>query len=198
MSAEVPDPAARLYTLLRERVRLLAFVERQVGSRELAEEILQDAFVRGLEKAARVRADESVMAWFYRLLRNAIVDGRRRQATREWVKAEFSRELNAFLEGADEERGEICACMPALVETLKPEYERAIRTVDLAGGSLVDLARIDAITPGNAAVRLHRARLALGKKLRATCGACAEHGCLDCSCMKHPSAKGGSVRSPSS
>ena len=43
------------------------------GARDLAEEILQDAFVRGLSRGAgaRLRDDESAVAWFYRLLRNA-------------------------------------------------------------------------------------------------------------------------------
>jgi hypothetical protein len=31
-------------------------------------------------------------------------------------------------------------------------------------------------------VRLHRARATLRDKLRVVCGACARHGCLDCSC----------------
>jgi len=31
-------------------------------------------------------------------------------------------------------------------------------------------------------VRLHRARKALRERLTASCRACAEHGCLDCSC----------------
>jgi len=160
----------------------------------MAEEILQEAFVRSVEKIAAVRDDESVVAWFYRLLRNAIIDRRRRHAASERAHAELSREAQVLADANDpdeRERGEICTCMSGLVETLKPEYESAIRTVDLAGGTVADLAQADGISAGNAAVRLHRARQALGQRLRATCGACAEHGCLDCGCKK---ADGKSVR----
>jgi len=40
------------------------------------------------------------------------------------------------------------------------------------------------ITVANAYVRLHRARRALLEGLRRVCGACLEHGCLDCTCRK--------------
>jgi hypothetical protein len=34
----------------------------------------------------------------------------------------------------------------------------------------------------NASVRLHRARQALARRVRAVCGACADRKCADCSC----------------
>src|SRR5260221_2858335 len=70
---------AALDLLMTNHARFLVFLERRVGRRDLAEEILQDAFVRSLSRggAARLRAYESAVAWFYRLLRNAIVDNPR-------------------------------------------------------------------------------------------------------------------------
>ena len=56
----------------------LAFVERRIGNRALAEEILQDAFVRSLDRGDEIR--DSVVGWFYRVLRNAVIDRQRRQA----------------------------------------------------------------------------------------------------------------------
>lgn len=72
--------------------------------------------------------------------------------------------------------------MHALIPTLKDEYAGILRAVEMEGASVGDVAaRLD-ITPRNAAVRLHRARQALRKRLETTCGTCTEHGCLDCSC----------------
>ncbi len=56
----------------------LRFVERRVGNRAIAEEIIQEAFVTSLDQAGEVR--DSVVGWFYRVLRNAVVDYQRRQA----------------------------------------------------------------------------------------------------------------------
>ena len=57
----------------------LAFLERRVESRAVAEDILQAAFARGLERGAGVN-DEKVVAWFYRILRNALIDHYRRRS----------------------------------------------------------------------------------------------------------------------
>jgi RNA polymerase sigma-70 factor (ECF subfamily) len=72
------------------------------------------------------------------------------------------------------------------VETIKPEYGAAIRRVDLDGVSVRDFANETGITPGNAGVRLHRAREALRKQLARTCQTCLEHDCLDCVCRSQP------------
>ena len=47
-----PDALAALVTSHRE---LLAFVERRVGDRALAEEILQDALVKSLDNVGEIR-----------------------------------------------------------------------------------------------------------------------------------------------
>ena len=70
-----------LKALVSNHQRFLAFLDRRVGSRETAEDILQDGFVRALERADTLRTEESAVAWFYRLLRNALVDYYRRSAT---------------------------------------------------------------------------------------------------------------------
>ena len=48
--------------LVENHARFLAFLERRVGSREDAEAILQSAFVRGLERGAALRDQESATA----------------------------------------------------------------------------------------------------------------------------------------
>jgi RNA polymerase sigma-70 factor (ECF subfamily) len=57
-----------------------------------------------------------------------------------------------------------------------------IRRVDLDEATIADVASEMGITPGNARVKLHRARRALRRQLELSCGSCAEHGCLDCTC----------------
>jgi RNA polymerase sigma-70 factor (ECF subfamily) len=176
---------AVLRVLVENHARFLAFLERRVGGRDAAEEILQDAFVRGLARGGSLRDDESALAWFYRVLRNAIVDRHRHaDAERRGLEA-LGRQENADASGApaDPELTEmICACVHSLVDTLRPEYAQAIRRVELEGQSVQDFARASAITPGNAAVRLHRARQALRRRVEESCGTCAQHGCYQCEC----------------
>jgi len=161
--------------------QFLAFLERRVESRAVAEDILQTAFARGLERAAGVK-DEKVVAWFYRVLRNAVIDHYRQRSTAERVTEAWAREFPDVQEPEAELRQEICHCVSGLLDTLKPEYRDALRIVDMQEGKLKDLAEQSGITADNAAVRVHRARAALRRRIEQACGTCSIHGCLDCSC----------------
>ena len=171
--------------LLANHRRFLDFLTARVGRREDAEEILQDAFVRGLQKAGEIRDDERAVAWFYRLLRNAVIDHYRRAAAGRKALEAKGREAPEVDPGfaADLERT-ICACVNDLVPLLKPEYADLIRRVDLGGATVTSVADEIGISPGNARVRLHRARAALRDELERSCRTCATHGCVDCTCSR--------------
>jgi RNA polymerase sigma factor (sigma-70 family) len=174
--------------ILANREQFLRFLERRLGRRDAAEEILQAAYVKAMEKAATVEHEESTVAWFYRLLRNALIDHRRRRATEERALERHGQEVLVDAEQEDEPlKATVCGCVSALVPTLKPEYAEIVRRVDLDGVSVQEVALASGITPNNASVRLHRARAALRKQLELTCGVCTKHGCLDCTCA-HPRA----------
>jgi RNA polymerase sigma-70 factor (ECF subfamily) len=171
--------------------RFLSFLERRVGSRALAEELLQSAYVRTLEKGGELQEEEGAVAWFYRLLRNALVDHYRRQSTEGRALEREAREVSEL--GPDPELTQtVCACIHDLLPALKPEYAEMVRQVDLEGRSVPEVAREAGITANNAGVRLHRARQALKKQLERSCGTCASHGCLDCTCGK----PGGGCKTP--
>jgi len=162
--------------------QFLSFLEKRVESREVAEDILQTAFVRGLERGAEVRDDESAVAWFYRVLRNATIDHYRHRGSTDRALEGLAREFATQEAWTEETEREVCECVAALVETLKPEYRDALRIVDLEEGSLKDLAAHAGTTSGNAAVRVHRAREALRKQVQLACVSCGDHGCLNCQC----------------
>ena len=178
-------PAA-VQRLVDSHRQFLAFLEQRVESRAVAEDILQSAFVRGLERGAEVRDEESVVAWFYRVLRNAVIDHYRHRASTERALEGWGKEFIRQQAPDPDLRRDICACISGLVDTLKPEYQEALRIIDLDERSLKDLAHEAGITSGNAAVRVHRAREALRKQVRTVCGSCSEHGCLDCRCKSRP------------
>ena len=184
MEARSPDTLSpeALEKLLASRRQFLAFLQKRVESAAVAEDILQTAFVRGIEKGGSLRGQESVVAWFYRVLRNAVIDHYRQRASSEKALESFVRELEPNEQPPDSFKDAICQCVNGLLGTLKPEYRQAIETVDLNEGSLAELAGQAGITEGNAAVRIHRARDAFRKRVSTTCGMCAEHGCLECSC----------------
>jgi RNA polymerase sigma-70 factor (ECF subfamily) len=188
----MPDAGIDMKPLVRHRRRFLAFIARRVGNREDAEDILQAALAKSLEKGGSLRRGEAVVAWFYRLLRNAITDHYRRRHAR--LKAHARLPADSVVDpGFDRglERN-ACTCVLGQVEDLKPEYAEILRHVEIAERPLGEVARELGITANAARVRLHRARRALRQRLELTCRTCAPHGCLDCTCRS--TSEGGGPR----
>lgn len=173
-----PDALARLVTSHRD---FLAFLSPRVGSQAAAEDILQAAFVRAMERGGALQKDESVVAWFYRLLRNAVVDHYRRRATAQRAASNLAAEADII--SPESAHNAVCGCLNTLVPTLKPEYAQVLQRADLDEVPVNLVAQELGITPNLAGVRLHRARKALKRQLALSCGTCATHGCLDCSCQ---------------
>ena len=181
MATEAPDesaPAQDIASLLGANHReFLAFVEKRVGNRASAEEILQDAFVRSMDKLDTVR--DTAIGWFYRVLRNAIIDHYRRDAAAQRRQQRYEQEP----QDQDEELHRVvCKCVAQLADTLKPEYAAALKRVEVDGVSVKDYADEAGISSNNAGVRVFRAREALRKQVARACGTCATHGCVDCTC----------------
>ncbi|MFT3712851.1 MAG: sigma-70 family RNA polymerase sigma factor [Archangium sp.] len=175
---------AVLEKLVASHREFLRFLERRLGGdRAQAEDVLQDAFVRSLPHAQDVEL-ETAVAWFYRVLRNALIDRARRAGASQLALEKLTRELGDEHQPAPDTRDAICQCIGQLAGTLKPEYAQALSALEVEGQSVADFASTHGITTNNANVRVHRAREALKKQVKSACGTCAEHGCVDCTC-KH-------------
>jgi RNA polymerase sigma-70 factor (ECF subfamily) len=168
--------------LVENHQRFLSFLKQRVGNPADAEEILQAAFVKGVEKSASIRDDETVISWFYRLLRNAVTDYYRHKNVER-------RALGRVEEMFDEAKlpdpaieSAICQCVHGLLPTIKAEYGDLLRRVDMDGESVAEVAQAMGRTANNVRVKLRRARKALRTQVELTCGVCAEHACLDCTC----------------
>ena len=186
-----PCPASSmsegLQTILEQRREFLAFVRRRVPDPALAEDILQSAYVRALE-AETPASEESAVAWFYRVLRNAVIDHYRHRASAAGKMEQPADD--DFVEPAaraahDPEILQVaCRCVESVLPSLRPGYAELLREVDLAERPLTEFAARHGITAGNAAVRAHRARAALKDAMIRVCGTCSAHGCMDCSCVR--------------
>lgn len=181
------EPSAEVIDMLVENHRQFrAFLEHRVENAADAEDILQTAFLKGVEKGNAVREHESVVPWFYRLLRNAITDYYRHRG----AEGRALQRAAGFAEDADQPLPEveraICRCMYDLLPTLPEDYATLLRRVDLEDASIAEVVAETGWTPNNVRVKLHRARSALRKQLELSCGSCTEHGCLDCTCGRSP------------
>ena len=179
-----PAGSAPLETLLENHRAFLRYLERRVGDRALAEDILQDAFAKVVARPEQAPTDEAIVPWFYRTLRNAAVDKFRRRGAADRAYEAFARELETHEAPSTDMETEICACVSRLAATLKPEYAEALQAIEVTGIPVKAYAEQKGLSSSNAAVRVFRAREALKKRVIESCGACAEHGCLNCTCKR--------------
>jgi RNA polymerase sigma-70 factor (ECF subfamily) len=183
MDPDIAAPAP-VALLLENHRAFLRYLERRVGDRALAEDILQDAFAKIVTRPEQAPRGEALVPWFYRTLRNAAVDQFRRRGAAGRAYEAFARELETQAAPDAGMAAEICACVSRLAATLKPEYAEALTAVEVAGTPVKAFAAQKGLSPGHAAVRVFRARQALKRRVTESCGTCADHGCVDCTCRR--------------
>ena len=172
---------ARVDALLESRQRFVDYVRARVDDPGLAEDIVHDSMVRALRAAPDLRDDERLLPWFFRVLRNAVIDEYRKRAT---IRRHFDQaaEIPDLAGPPADDVQAICACFRALLPMLKAEYAEVLLALDLSEEPSDAVAQRLGVTPGNLKVRRHRARQALREQLEAACGLCAQGHCLDCTC----------------
>jgi DNA-directed RNA polymerase specialized sigma24 family protein len=115
--------SAALQRLMEHRSELLAFLRKQGASDAEAEDLLQSSLVRGLEPWRSPPADESVVPWFYRVLRNALIDQARRASAAGRALERYAREV------PDVEPEIVRDGRRALQRLLLPAERRCVRRV---------------------------------------------------------------------
>ena len=120
-AAETAEP---LEALLENHRAFLSYLERRVGDRALAEDILQDAFAKVVSRPERAPTDEGIVPWFYRTLRNAAIDHFRQRGAADRAYESFARELEGHEAATEEMTADICACVSRLPKRSSPSTRR--------------------------------------------------------------------------
>ena len=163
----------------------MAFARARLGDPHLAEDIVQESLVKALKAANQPSDDADTVTWFYRILRNSIIDLHRRNAVGKSALERFSHELPES-PGSEEEKA-LCQCFKRLLPAIPPSHRVLLERIDLGGEDAAEVAAELGLTRNNLNVRLHRARGHLREMLARNCNACAKHGCLDCTCGENES-----------
>jgi RNA polymerase sigma-70 factor (ECF subfamily) len=167
--------------LAAEMDSFLKFVRARVADRETALDVLQDAFVKALDRTAELRDDDKAVAWFYAILRSTIADlGRRRSAEARWLDRNADTVDGAV---AAPEPDELMArdCLRRILPLLRPEHAELLERVDLGGEAPAAFAARQGITDAAFRVRRHRARQALRRAVEAVCRCLIDRE-TDCVC----------------
>ena len=185
-----PEPATeaqRIATEARDRARFeeeaLALADqvyrvarRLVGSREEAEDLVQEAYARAFRSWRSFTPGTNMRAWLLRILTNLNVDrGRRIQRTPQTQPLEETDYYlaNKLASTAGEEALEQEQVVERLsqdsvvtaLSEISPQFREVVVLVDIGDFTYADAAQILDVPIGTVMSRLHRGRRALKQKL---------------------------------
>lgn len=135
-----------------------------LGNPHDAEDAVQNAFIRALERIDQLKAGSPFGPWFYRVLRSTTLNLRRREVLRshEEIPASASAGTNPAREL---DRGMTRRTVLAALGEL-PEMQRlAVTLYDLEGYSHKEIAGILGIAVGTSRAHVHHGRATLRKRL---------------------------------
>ena len=145
--------------LYRRHVRsLYAFIYSRVGNREAAEDITSDVFVKALAHLDTSREERSIVAWLYRVARNAANDYWRIGRGARVIEIDEARATRSPQPVPDAARSAQTAARAQKVLAELPENYRDVLTYRvLQGMSVAETAERMGISDANVKVLQHRA-----------------------------------------
>ena len=145
---------------------LFGFALSRLGDRGLAEEVVQDVFMRVWRHAAEYDAARgSVRTWLYGIARNAIIDLERHRSRRPPLAIREPEGEGAAAADEPIERALLRWQVQAALERLTPEHREVVRLAHLGGLSVQEIADLTGLPSGTVKSRTYYAlqnlRLAL-------------------------------------
>ncbi|NND03611.1 MAG: sigma-70 family RNA polymerase sigma factor [Acidimicrobiia bacterium] len=146
--------------------RLNGFVLRRVRNKELAEDIVQDVFVRLV--SADIDSINNISGWLHQVARNAIID-RRRSAQRRELPTEEVPEVGIEEEDDAAIWDEIVACLQPFLDGLGEKQREALEMTELGTMTQAEAADEVGISVAGMKSRVQRARRQLLNDLQECC-----------------------------
>jgi RNA polymerase sigma factor (sigma-70 family) len=149
--------------------RVFSICARMCGSRERAEELTQDVFVRAWDKLPQFRGESAFGTWLHRVAVNVVLNDRKT----------VSRERSRAAPDAGEERDDPEAMygghappshadrldLEACIAQLPPGARKVFVLHDVEGYKHEEIAEMLGVTTGGTKAQLHRARMLLREAL---------------------------------
>lgn len=135
--------------------QLLNFVRRKISDKSIAEDIVQDVFLKAQLKFETLKNPAKVRSWLFQITRNSIIDYYRRE--KPLIRLE---ENILFSESAEEDNANkrLQKNVLTMICKLPVKYCEAIRLADYHGLKQTDIAKELGISLSGAKSRVQRAR----------------------------------------
>lgn len=146
-------------------MKLASFIKSKV-SEDVADDLLQDVFIKVHAQIDSLKEDAKLESWLYQITRNAIIDHYRSKRTTE--------ELPDWLEQPQPEeeeviRKELSACLEPMVKALPDKYRKAVQMSEIENKNQQEVAELEGISLSGAKSRVQRGRALLKTMLHDCC-----------------------------
>lgn len=155
------DAAAYGSLVTRHMQRAFAIAYRVVEHREDAEDIVQDAFMRTLERIDQLERGRPFRPWFLRIVVNQALNFRRARGIRGTVGIPESAAASGIQPDRAAENAELRTQLTAALNKLPEKQRTIVQLADLEGLRSAEIGRIMELSDGTVRWHLHEARKAL-------------------------------------
>ena len=163
------NSAAFSELVLKYQDRLLNAVVYISGSRDEAEDVVQDAFVQAYTKLHSFGGQSAFYTWLYRIAVNAAISRRRKRKGEASIDSRDDQALEPAdnLEGAEDRvlREERASQVKAALKNLSAEHRTILVLREMEDCDYDQIAEILDVPVGTVRSRLHRARLQMKEQL---------------------------------
>ena len=143
---------------------LRQFLYNQLKDASLADDLLQDVFVKALAENSQFCTLDNVRAWLFRVTKNRLIDYHRTNKTHSEVLDDIP-EIKSKIEPVVK----LSKCLPTALEKLSTEDKDIIELCDLDGMNQADYAKLKDLSTAGAKSRIQRARKRLKEELNVAC-----------------------------
>jgi len=115
-----------IHRLTENRSLFEAFLRRRVEDDFLVQDLLQQSLVKAIQEQHSLNNEESVVPWFYRILRNTVIDYYRAKASEKARRNDYLVEAQVLADNhvpsLDEVKATVCRCLDDARSVLRPGY----------------------------------------------------------------------------
>jgi RNA polymerase sigma-70 factor (ECF subfamily) len=147
---------------------LRSFLRSRLPSESDADDLLQDVFVRVIEKIGSLREADRIESWVYQIARNAVADFYRRRVQPSGEPIEDA--AAPYLDDVDGNHNHaIGTWLSAMIDSLPEKHRDAVRLYEVEGLSQAEIARRLNVSLSGAKSRVQRGRRQLEELQRGCC-----------------------------
>jgi RNA polymerase sigma-70 factor (ECF subfamily) len=145
---------------------LLEFIARRVADPDVAEDILQEVFIKIHTNLETLQDQERLVPWLYQVARNKVIDHYRAQRPLEELSETIAVEPEP---GEDEPEAHVAYAVKEMLGCLPEKYRQALFLTEIKGVRQTELAEKLGISVSGAKSRVQRGREMLREALLECC-----------------------------